>query len=356
MWPWRSGVQVPSVTLRFEADQRPFPEGLSCCPGRAQAGAPDPVMRFVEGWGRRSQLRLYSQLQLESDPSDGVAVGRRLQALDTPQRRGRGAGVTFAGQASGWGIWGSSLTDRKLSRAHVGLALASALVVLLASGVAISRIGDRDDDRTSAIASGSTSSTVAAESGPVGSAAAGGGTGSGAASVPAGASAGADQAAAAAGGPGSAAHGQRPPVRNGQGAQGSSSATTSGPSPSTANSRDAGTSAGPSGSEGSSGSGEAQGSSGGGRGSSGDQGGQEPRPRPSGERPEEKPLLAATASVGQGAQGGVVGAAVTGTTPKADVTVGTNPLVGNHPPSQGTGISFSGTVLHPPPSLPTLSG
>jgi len=60
--------------------------------------------------------------------------------------------------------------------------------------------------------------------------------------------------------------------------------------------------------------------------------------------------------VGQGAQGGVVGLTLSDSSPEADVTVGTSPLVGNHPPSQGTGINFGGSVLHPPPSIPILPG
>jgi hypothetical protein len=68
------------------------------------------------------------------------------------------------------------------------------------------------------------------------------------------------------------------------------------------------------------------------------------------------PLVGASVSAGKGDSGGVVGVGVDSTSPNADVTVGTNPLVGNHPPSRGTGITFGGRFLHPPPSIPVLPG
>jgi hypothetical protein len=69
-------------------------------------------------------------------------------------------------------------------------------------------------------------------------------------------------------------------------------------------------------------------------------------------------LIGVSVLAGQGAVGGVVGAGVdnTGPGPDAAVTVGTSPVVGNHPPSSGTGISFNGRFFHPPPSLPVLPG
>ena len=76
---------------------------------------------------------------------------------------------------------------------------------------------------------------------------------------------------------------------------------------------------------------------------------QKPPPEPSRDRPEDKALVAFSVSVGEGAQGGVVGVAVTGTTPELDVTLGTSPVVGDHPPSEGTGINFGGRLLHEPP-------
>jgi hypothetical protein len=47
---------------------------------------------------------------------------------------------------------------------------------------------------------------------------------------------------------------------------------------------------------------------------------------------------------------------VDSTSPETDVTVGTNPLIGNHPPSRGTGITFDGRLFNPPPSIPVLPG
>ncbi len=67
-------------------------------------------------------------------------------------------------------------------------------------------------------------------------------------------------------------------------------------------------------------------------------------------------MLAASASVGQGAQGGVVGVALNGGGPDLDLTVGTDQVVGNHPPSQGTGVTFGGSFFNPPSSGPALPG
>jgi hypothetical protein len=66
-------------------------------------------------------------------------------------------------------------------------------------------------------------------------------------------------------------------------------------------------------------------------------------------------LLAVSVSVGQGATGGVVGVGLDGS-PDVDVTVGTTPLVGNAPPSQGTGVGIGGRLLQPPSALPVLPG
>jgi hypothetical protein len=60
-------------------------------------------------------------------------------------------------------------------------------------------------------------------------------------------------------------------------------------------------------------------------------------------------------SAGQGANGGVVGVGLDGS-PDADVTVGTTQVIGDAPPSHGTGISLGGSFLHPPPSLPVPPG
>jgi hypothetical protein len=67
-------------------------------------------------------------------------------------------------------------------------------------------------------------------------------------------------------------------------------------------------------------------------------------------------LVGASVSAGKGDSGGVVGIGVDSTTPNADVTVGTNHVVGDHPPSQGTGIGIHGRFFHPPPSIPVLPG
>ncbi len=53
-------------------------------------------------------------------------------------------------------------------------------------------------------------------------------------------------------------------------------------------------------------------------------------------------------SVGQGANGAVVGAGM-GDSPEADVTVGTNHVVGDAPPSDGTAVEFGGRFFQPPP-------
>jgi hypothetical protein len=71
--------------------------------------------------------------------------------------------------------------------------------------------------------------------------------------------------------------------------------------------------------------------------------------------PESAPLLAASVSAGQGDQGGVVGVGLADN-PDADVTVGTTPVVGDAPPSHGTGIGLGGQLLHPPPTIPVLPG
>lgn len=250
------------------------------------------------------------------------------------------------------------MADRNLSRAHVGLALASALIVLLASGVAISRLGD-DDRGVSTSASGATSSTAGLGSGAVDS-----GPATGAASGAAGgAAAGTEQAAGAADALATAAgpttRSDRPDRSTPQGKSASSdragSDTASDSPPRTASAE-----SGPAGSGNTAG--ESAGSSTGGSqpGGPGGQGGPEaqpqPQPQPSQDRPEQKPLLAASASVGQGAQGGVVGVTLDGGSPELDVTVGTDQVVGNHPPSQGTGVNLGGRFLNPPPTVPLPPG
>jgi hypothetical protein len=65
--------------------------------------------------------------------------------------------------------------------------------------------------------------------------------------------------------------------------------------------------------------------------------------------------VTASASAGEGAGGAVVGLGVGGQ-PEADVTVGTTPVLGDAPPSSGTGIGLGGSLLQPPPTVPILPG
>lgn len=228
------------------------------------------------------------------------------------------------------------MANGKLSRAQVGLALASAFVVLLSSGVAISRISDGDDESPVATGPSSTSSTVpglgqpgpATSSGP----ASGADTG-GVAEPPAAASGGAGSEESA------VVHGV---TRTGRKAAGGastsgSSAAAAGPAPGTGS----GSASGP-------------GASGGGAPPGG--GGEAP-PAPSQVPPAKTPLATAHVSAGEGAQGAVVGLDLGNDEPaEADVTVGTNQLVGDHPPSDGTGVDFGGRLfIHPPSSVPVLT-
>jgi hypothetical protein len=260
-------------------------------------------------------------------------------------------GVTFRWQASRWGIWGRSLTDRKLSGAQVWLALASALIVLLASGVAISRIGDRDDENdlatTGPVATspptGAPSGPAPSESGPGSTAA--GEPGSAAVTGPA-----AEQAAGAPGAPAAATGGVKRSATAGAGDSGASAPSAVPHPDGAAGSESPGS--GPS-----EGSGTPDGSTApgpGGGGSSG--GGQESPPAPSQQPPEQTALITASVSVGEGAEGGVVGVGLDDAAPEVDVTVGTTPLVGDHPPSEGTGVMLGGRFLQPPPTLPVPPG
>jgi hypothetical protein len=216
------------------------------------------------------------------------------------------------------------VANGKVSRAHVWLALASALVVLLASGVAISRISEQDDESPVATGPSSTSSSLPGLGQP------GPAVGSGPASA-AGVGGVAEQATPV---PGEAASGESPvthgvtrTARNATGSasgSGASNATTGGATPS--------------------GSGSPEGAGAAGGGSSG--GGQGSPPAPSQNPPGKTPLAAASVSLGQGAEGAVVGLGLgNDSLADADVTVGTNPLVGDHPPSEGTGVTFGGRLL-----------
>jgi hypothetical protein len=230
------------------------------------------------------------------------------------------------------------VANGKLSRAQVGLALASALVVMLASGVAISRIAESDDESTAATGPSSTSSSVpgVGGSGP----ATDGGTGGGAATGDA-----ADQAPPAsdamASDESAVVHGVTRTARKAgakPGASGSASAATGAPTTS-----GSGPPAGSSGSGGDAPSGGAQ------------EGGQDSPPAPS---QEKVPLASASVSAGEGAQGAVVGLGLGngGKPVDPDVTIGTTPLVGDHPPSEGTGVSFGGQLLQSSPTLPWPPG
>jgi hypothetical protein len=242
------------------------------------------------------------------------------------------------------------VANGKLSRAHVGLALASALVVLLASGVAISRISEEDGESPVATGPSSTSSSGPAL-GAEGSATGGGpagATGTGGA---------AEQAAPASGESRSWAS----PVTNGvtrAARKATGSAGASGPGASGSGASGSGVAAGAT--DGATASGSAppggsvaqdgSGASGGGP----QNGGQDSPPAPSQTPPE--PLAAASVSAGEGAQGAVVGLALGNSSPvDADVTIGTDPVVGDHPPSEGTGVDFGGRLLQAPPSLSTLT-
>jgi pilus assembly protein FimV len=267
------------------------------------------------------------------------------------------------------GTLGSNrLAELQRSRAFGWLAFSSALLVLLASGVAISRIGDDDGD--SPVASAPTTGPAAGAEDGSGAGAAGSpgeaGTSGAEASGPAGATGASDANAATGGGSGTAkdsgglttggtatAAGQR--TSGGAGSlQGSSG--TSGSTEGTS------TGSGTSGSETSgSGSGdEAATDQPQGTGGTEDDGGQGSPPAPSEQPPEQDSrLIAASASAGEGAQGGVLAAGVDGTNLDVDLTLGRDQLVGNHPPSDGTGVSFGGRLLNPPsvsPAFPTVSG
>lgn len=232
------------------------------------------------------------------------------------------------------------------TRAYVWLALASALLVLLASGVAISRLGGNDHGGRLASAP-ETASAPATGAGSGAGSALGGGAGSGPApSSPAESAAAADMTNPDGSAQG-AGHTTTSPVRAPRtvpAATPRSAATASGGSGRTA---DAG--------YGRAGAGSApQGS---GTAGGGPQGGAEASPPgPQQPPPEEMSLVGASVSAGQGDSGGVVGAGVDSTSPDADVTVGTNRVVGDQPPSQGTGVGLHGRFFHPPPSIPVLPG
>ena len=215
------------------------------------------------------------------------------------------------------------MANGKLNRAQVGLALASALIVLLASGVAISRMSEQDGESPVATGPSSTSSSVPGL-GQQGSASGSGTTGE------AGTGGAAEQAAPASGEAASAespvTHGVTRTARNATGSAGASASSA----PASGAPTGSGSAAG----SGSSGSGPPSGASQG--------GGQESPPAPSQQPPE--PLANASVSAGEGAQGAVVGAGLDGG-PDVDLTVGSNRVIGDSPPSEGTGVHFGGQLI-----------
>ena len=228
------------------------------------------------------------------------------------------------------------MANGKLSRAQAGLALTSAFIVMLASGVAISRISDGDGESPVATGASSTTSSLPGPGQPGPATSSGPARGADTGGV-------AEQQAAASGQAGSeesaVVHGV---TRTGRKATGGASTSDS-------SAAAAGAPAGPaSGSTGGSGAPSGGAAPGG--------GGQEP-PAPSQVPPEKTPLATAHVSAGEGAQGAVVGVDLANDEPaEADVTVGTNQLVGDSPPSDGTGVDFGGRLLiHPPSSAPGLT-
>src|SRR5262245_41074853 len=97
-----------------------------------------------------------------------MGLGGHLQAVATPQSialTGVGGGCYVQPVRSAWGVWGSTfLAEQQRRGALGGLAIASALIVLVASGAALNRLGsDRSgggpsDTAGSALESGSTTS------------------------------------------------------------------------------------------------------------------------------------------------------------------------------------------------------
>ncbi|HKY76192.1 MAG TPA: hypothetical protein VJS45_08640 [Acidimicrobiia bacterium] len=230
------------------------------------------------------------------------------------------------------------MANGKLSRAHVGLALTSALIVLLAGGVAISRISDGDGESPVATGGSSTSSSVPGlgQPGPATSSgsAIGADTG-GVAEQPAAASGEADSGESA------VVHGVNRSGRKATGGAPTSDSSAAAAGAPTGSDSGSGSAAGP----GASGDGVTEGGGGG--------GGQEP-PAPNQLPPDKTPLATAHVSAGEGEQGAVVGVDLANDElAEADVTVGTNQLVGDHPPSDGTGVDFGGRLLiYPPSSAP----
>ena len=220
----------------------------------------------------------------------------------------------------------------------MGLALTSALIVVLAGGVAISRISDGNGESPVATGPSSTSSSVPGLGQPGPATSSGPAIGADTGGV-------AEQPAAASGeagiGESAVVHGVN---RSGRKAAGG--APTSDSSAAAAGAP----------TESGSGSGPAAGPGASGDGATEDGSGQEP-PAPSQIPPDKTPLATAHVSAGEGAQGAVVGVDLANDElAEADVTVGTDQLVGDHPPSEGTGVDFGGRLfIYPPSASPGLT-
>jgi hypothetical protein len=229
------------------------------------------------------------------------------------------------------------LAEQQRRGAFVGLAIASALVVLVASGVAVNRLGSDPIDRTA--------------SGAADQAAQGSGSGPTPGATAAGEGAGA-AASGASGALSSASAPVPPPVPasgNARQRTGRSKATGT-RSPTSMGDRAANTPEDSTAASSQPAGGSTDGSGGGSAGTGGPE-----APDPQG-APDPTSLAAASASVGEGQGGAVAGVGLGGAQPEVDLTVGTNPLVGDAPPSQGTGIGFGGSFFNPPPTVPILPG
>ena len=230
------------------------------------------------------------------------------------------------------------MANGKGNRAQVGLALASAFVVLLSTGVAISRMSDEEKESPVATGPSSTSSTLPGLGQPGPATSSGPATGADTGGV-------AEQAAAASGEAGSGesavVHGVNRSARKADGGASTSDSSAAAAGPSTTPAP--GSAGGP-----------GTGAPGGGSPPSG--GGQEPPPSPSEIPPEETPLATAHLSAGEGAQGAVVGFDLgDGQPAELDVTIGTNQLIGDHPPAEGTGVDLGGRLLSSPSSASGLT-
>lgn len=241
------------------------------------------------------------------------------------------------------------MAEQQRRGAFVGLAAAASLLVLIASGVAVNRLATDDPARDRPRLAGPTNEAPGSATSP-------GAAVAGAELAPPPVDASADTLSS---GPSTTA--PAPAVGAAARRIGRAVQAPDG-TPDRASAAGAPAAGAPTaGSDGSDGSGGSHGSHGseaatGPSGSSGSSGSGDPEPPPSGEpAPESAPLVAASVSAGQGDRGGVVGVGLD-ENPDADVTVGTTHVVGDAPPSHGTGVGLGGQLLHPPPTIPILPG